>query len=138
MKHEKGAKESIVELKSLIPRHRVNNNSTNNTGTSGSLSDRITKMLIYGKGRKSDTDLEIGKIKKASNDFAKQKKEQKQGKTKQYKDKRKQIQDQVKKLKERWNNINMPWGEISDWENVEFYGFCDDFERKKERKYKNN
>ena len=76
----KGCGESIVELKSLIPRHRVNNNSTNNTGTSGSLSDRITKMLIYGKGRKSDTDLEIGKIKKASNDFAKRKNRNKETK----------------------------------------------------------
>ena len=43
-------------------------------------------MLIYGKERKSETDLEIGEIKKALNDFAKQN-EQKQGKTKQYKNK---------------------------------------------------
>ena len=51
LKHEKGMEESIVELKSLIRRHRINNNSANKTGTSGSLADRITKMLIYGKER---------------------------------------------------------------------------------------
>ena len=43
LKHEKGMKESIVESKSLIQRQRVNNNSTNKTGTSGSLADIITK-----------------------------------------------------------------------------------------------
>ena len=36
------------------------------------------------------------------------------------------------KLKERGNKINFPWGEISDFEDGEFYGFCDDFEQKKE------
>ena len=79
LKHEKGMKESIVELKSLIRWHRVNNNSTSSnsarkTRISGSLAGRITKMLIYGKGRKSETYLEIGEIKKASEDFANQKK----------------------------------------------------------------
>ena len=42
-------------------------------------------------------------------DFAKQIKEQKQGKAKQYKGKRKQIQEQVKKLKEK--EIKMRRGE---------------------------
>ena len=61
LKHEKGMGGSIAELKSLIQRHRINNNnSTNKTGTSGSLAGRVTKMLIYGKERKSETDLEIG------------------------------------------------------------------------------
>ena len=27
----------------------------------------------------------------------------------------------------------MPWGDISDFEDEEFYGFCDDFEREKEK-----
>ena len=49
--------------------------------------------------------------------------------------KRNEIQEQVKKLKERGNNMNMPWGEISNFEDEEFYGFCTDFEQKKE-KYK--
>ena len=66
---------SIVGLKSLIQGHRINNNNpTSKTGISGSLADRITKMLIYGKERKSETDLEIGKIKKALGEFPKQSK----------------------------------------------------------------
>ena len=68
--------------------------------------------------------LKIGKIKKAMSDFAKQRKELKQGKTKQYKNKRKQIQEQFEKLKEKGNtNNNAPWGEISDFGDEEFYGF---------------
>ena len=38
------------------------------------MADRITKMLIYGKERKSETDLKIDNIKKALKDFAKQNK----------------------------------------------------------------
>ena len=49
LKHEKGTKSSIMELKSLIQSQRINSNSANKTGTTGSLADRITKMLIYGK-----------------------------------------------------------------------------------------
>ena len=59
-------------------------------------------------------------------------KEQKKGKATQYKEKRKEIQEQVKKLKEKGNNNNMPWGEMSDFEDGEFYGFCNDSEQKKE------
>ena len=77
LKREKGMKESIVELESLIQRHRRNNNSTNQTGISGSLADRITKMAIYGKERKSETYLKIDKIKKALGEFAKQNKNKK-------------------------------------------------------------
>jgi len=35
-------------------------------------------------------------------------------------------------LKEKGNNNNMPLGgEISDFEDGEFYGFCNDFEQQK-------
>ena len=40
-------------------------NSADNPEISGSLADRVSKTLIYGKQRKSDADMEIGKIKKA-------------------------------------------------------------------------
>ena len=55
---------------------------------SGPLAGRITKTPIYGQGRKSETDLEIGEI-KASGDFAKQVKNRNQGKGKQYKERNK-------------------------------------------------
>ena len=42
-KHEKGMKDSIMELKSLIQSQRINSNSANKTGTTGPLADRITK-----------------------------------------------------------------------------------------------
>ena len=47
--------------------------------------------------------------------------------------KRNEIQEQVKKLKERGNNMNTPWKEISNFGDEEFYGFCTDFEQKKEK-----
>ena len=61
LKHEKGTKEAIMELKSLIQGHRINSNYPNDKGISGSLADRVTKMLIYGKERKSETDLKLTK-----------------------------------------------------------------------------
>ena len=72
LKHEKGAAESIFGSKSLIHGHRMGSNSAENPKMSVPLADRITKTSIYGKRRKSETDLEIGKIKKALSDFAKQ------------------------------------------------------------------
>ena len=74
VKHEKGTKEAIMELKSLIQKRRTNSNSMNKAGATGSLTDRITKLLIYGKETKSETDKKIGKIKKAITDFSKQRK----------------------------------------------------------------
>ena len=71
-KHEKGMVEAIVELGSLIHGHRVGVNSADHSEISGSLVDTITKTLIYGNRRKSETDLRIGEIKKALSDFAKQ------------------------------------------------------------------
>ena len=44
---------------------------------SGSLADRITKTLIYGKRGKSDIDLRIGLIKRYLIDFAKEVKSKK-------------------------------------------------------------
>ena len=72
LKREEGTKDDISELKSLIRGHRVGTNSAENPKISGSLADRIAKTLIYGKKRKSDTDREIEKIKKALSDFTKQ------------------------------------------------------------------
>ena len=64
LKRVKETKESIMELKSLIQSQRINSNPANKIGTTGSLSDRITKLSIYGKEKKSETDLKIDKIKK--------------------------------------------------------------------------
>ena len=43
LKHEKGTKDAIVGLKSLIRGRRVNNNSSGKTKIAGSLVDRIGK-----------------------------------------------------------------------------------------------
>ena len=51
---------------------KIGNNSPGNLKNSGSMADRIANTLIYGGGRKSAVDLEIGEIKKALSDFAKQ------------------------------------------------------------------
>ena len=72
LKHEKGMGEVILELKSLIHWHRMGSNSAENSKMSSALADIITKTLIYGRRRKSDTDLRIGRIKKDLIDFAKQ------------------------------------------------------------------
>ena len=64
-KREKGAREAILELESLIHGHRTGSNSAENPKMSGSLADSITKTLIYGKQGKSDIDLRIGWIKEA-------------------------------------------------------------------------
>ena len=72
LEHEKGTKEAIAELKSLIHGHRMGRNSPGKSKIPGPLAGRITKTMIYGKERKSDTDLEIGKIKKDLSDFTKQ------------------------------------------------------------------
>ena len=79
LKHEQGTKEAITELKSLMRWHRVENNSARNSEISGSLSGRIAETSIYGKERKSDVDLELGKIKKAISDFARKAKNGKNG-----------------------------------------------------------
>ena len=59
-KREKETKEAILGLKSLIRGNRMGSNSAGNPKIPGPLTDRITKMLIYGKQGKSDTDLGIG------------------------------------------------------------------------------
>ena len=83
------------------------------------------------KERKSETDSEIGKIKKAMIDFAKQiKRTKKARKIKTIQGKEKQTQEQVKKLKEK-EIIIRHGGEISDFGDEEFYGFCNDSEQKK-------
>ena len=72
LKHEKGIRDAILGLKSLIRGHRVDRNSADNSKIPGSLADdRIAETLIYGKRKHSGADLEIGKIKKALIDFAK-------------------------------------------------------------------
>ena len=71
-KQEKGMWDSIFELKSLIRRQRMGSNSAGNPKIPGSLTDRVTKTLIYGKQEKSDTDMRIGGVKKALIGSAKQ------------------------------------------------------------------
>ena len=89
LEHEKGTKEAIAELKSLIHGHRMGRNSPGKSEISGFLADRITKTLIYGKERKSETDMKIGKIKNALSDFAQRASDENQGKEKQYKERNK-------------------------------------------------
>ena len=62
--HEKGTKEAILELESLIRVHRMGGNSPGKSKIPGSLAGRVTKTLIYGKERKSETDLKIAKLRK--------------------------------------------------------------------------
>ena len=50
----------------------MGSNSAGGPEIAGSLPARIAKTLIYGKQRKSGTDLRIEKIKKALCDFANQ------------------------------------------------------------------
>ena len=50
-------KESIMGSISLLRNQRVNSDSVNETGTTGSLADRITNLSIYGKEKKSEADL---------------------------------------------------------------------------------
>ena len=86
----------------------MDSNSPDKSKIPDSLADRITKTLIYGKERKSETDLKIGEIKKDLSDFAEQvrnKIKQKRNDTKKETNSRK-----VKKLKTRENNNNSPCG----------------------------
>ena len=52
------------------------------------MADRIANTLIYGGGRKSAVDLEIGEIKKALIEFANQVKNGKNWKAKKYREKK--------------------------------------------------
>ena len=110
LKHDKGTKEAILESESLIHGHRMGGNSAGNQKMSGSLSDRITKTLIYGKQGKSDIDLRIGRMEKALSDFAKHAKSKNQRKEKQYRERPKEIQEKLKKLETREKNNNLQWG----------------------------
>ena len=78
-----------MELKSLIHGQRMGSNSPDKPKISGALAGRVTKTLIYGEERKSETDLEIGKIKKALSDFAKRVRNENQGKAQQRKERNK-------------------------------------------------
>ena len=71
--------EAITELKSLTRGHRMGSDSADNANILDSLAGRIAKTLIYGAGNNSGADLEIGKIKKAHIDFAKQVKMKRSG-----------------------------------------------------------
>ena len=67
-------------------------------------------MLIYGKERKSETDLEIGKIKKAPTVFAKQRKEQKQGKQNNKKKKKERNSRTSREIERKGKYINTTCG----------------------------
>ena len=87
----------------------MGSNSPDKLKIPGRLAGRITKTLIYGKGRKSETDLKIDKIKKALSDFTKQAGSKNQGKEKQYKERKKQIQEKLE-IRENNNNFPFTWG----------------------------
>ena len=70
---------------------KIGNNSPGNLKNSGSMADRIANTLIYGGGRKSAVDLEIGEIKKALSDFAKKVKNGQKWEEKQYREKKIEI-----------------------------------------------
>ena len=61
LKQEKGMRDAIFALKSLIRGKRMGSNSAGNPDIPGSLADRITQALIYGKQRKSHPELRVGK-----------------------------------------------------------------------------
>ena len=104
LKHEKGTKEAIMELKSLIHWQRMGSNSPGKLKISGSLDGRITKTLIYGQERKSETDFGIDKIKNALRDFAKQAKNKIKGKRNNIK--KETNSRKVEKVEIRENNNN--------------------------------
>ena len=72
LKHEKGTKAAFFGIGIINPRAAHVQQFGRESKISGSLADSVAKTLIYGKQRKSATDLEIGKIKKALRDIAKQ------------------------------------------------------------------
>ena len=90
-KHEEGGEEAITESKSLMSGRNVGNNSSGNLKIPGSLTDRIAKTSIYGKGRKSTVGMEIEKIEKALIGCPKQVKDGKNWKEKKYQEKKKEI-----------------------------------------------
>ena len=61
LKHEKGMKEAVVELKSLINGHRMGSNSAGNSEIPGSLVGRVTKTLIYDKRRNRKQIRKLGR-----------------------------------------------------------------------------
>ena len=68
-------------LQSLIQSRRVNNNSMNKTGTTGSIAGRIVKMLIYGKEGKSETDIKSTEQRKQRTTSPSKEKNKKENKT---------------------------------------------------------
>ena len=59
LKHEKGMGDSIMELKSLIQTQRINRNSASKNRNKRAISGQNSKMLIYGKEKKSETDIKL-------------------------------------------------------------------------------
>ena len=66
--------------------------------------------------------MEIEKVKKSLIDFANRVKNEKNWAMR-YREKAKEIAGEVRKLKSRDSNLHLHRGEISDFEDEEFYGF---------------
>ena len=107
-KHEKGTKEATVESKALIQRHRVNNNSPGKARISGSLKGCVTKPSIFGKGRKSETDVKIVEI-ESDERLRHTKKGRQQGNAKTIQGKE-ETNSRTSQEIERNGNNNAPWG----------------------------
>ena len=133
----KGTKSAILELQSLIHGQRMGVNSAENPKNVGFLADRITKTLIYGKQGKSDIDLGIVRIKRALSDFAKQVTSKNQWDEKQYKERRKRNSRETEEIGNSRKDQQFAVGEISDFEDEEFYGFCGDFAKSNAKIKKN-
>ena len=71
LKKEEGTTEEITESEYLMRGKRIGRNSSDNLRISGSLNDRISQTLIYGKNIKPPIGLEIEKIKTSLIDFSK-------------------------------------------------------------------
>ena len=88
LKHEEGMKDDIAELKSLIRGQRVESNSADSSEISVSLSAIIVETLLYGKEKKSDTDLK-SQNKESGNRFRQESENEKNWKEKHYKERKK-------------------------------------------------
>ena len=94
---------------------------------------QIIEIAKLRESRKSMADSEIGKIKEEISGFPNQVKNGKNWKEKQYQEKELEIVEKVRKLKSRGSNIRPHWGEISDFEAEEFYGFLRWFRTEKDK-----
>ena len=73
--------------------------------------------------------MEVGKIKRALKDSAKQAEEERIGKISNIKIGEANFR-KAKRIRAKGENCHLAWGEVIGFEDDEIYGFCSDFERK--------